>query len=131
MKALIAEDEFVSRKALRAFLAPLFDVEVAVNGDEAVRAFAMAMEEGQPYELLFMDIMMPGVNGIEALKRIRAIEAEKGAAPVKVVMATALDDPKTVITSFQDVGATAYLVKPITKDKIMAELKKLSMDRGD
>lgn len=129
MKALVVEDEFVSRKALRAYLSPLFDVEVAVNGDEAVQAFVLALEEGQPYDLLFMDIMMPGVNGIEALKRIRRLEKEKGSEPCKVIMVTALDDPKTVITSFQDVGALAYLVKPVTKDKIMAELKKLGLDR--
>ncbi len=129
MRALIVEDEFVSRKALRSFLSPLFEVEVAVNGDEAVEAFGMGLQEGKPYDLLFMDIMMPGVNGIEALKRIRRIEEEQGEPACKVVMVTALDDPKTVITSFQEVGASAYLVKPITKDKVMAELQKLSLDQ--
>jgi two-component system chemotaxis response regulator CheY len=73
-----------------------------------------------------MDIMMPKVDGNEAVKRIREIECEIGVLPeheVKIVMTTALDDPKKVISSFYKSGATSYLVKPISKQKLVREMR--------
>lgn len=126
MRALIAEDEFLSRKVLSAFLAPLFEVDVAVNGKEAVEAFALAHQEGRPYDIILMDIMMPEMDGIQALTAIRAQEQERRLKPpVRVIMATALDDPKTVIRSFHDGEASGYIVKPVRKEKLFEELKKL------
>jgi two-component system chemotaxis response regulator CheY len=77
-----------------------------------------------------MDIMMPDVDGNEALKRIRRIEKDMGILPgfeVKVIMTTAMDDPKTVINSFYKGGATSYLVKPISKQKLICELRALGL----
>ena len=127
MKALVVEDEFVSRKMLNTFLAPLFEVDVVVNGIEAVEAFSRAHEQKKPYDLIFMDIMMPEINGLEALELIRKIERENSLKPVKVIMTTALSDPKTLIKSFHDGEASAYIVKPLDKTKLMNELKKLKL----
>ena len=127
MKALVVEDEFVSRKMLDSFLAPLFEVDVVVNGAEAIEAFSQAHNQGNSYDLILMDIMMPGVNGLEALERIREIERKNSLEPVKVVMTTALSDPKTLIKSFHDGEASAYIVKPLDKAKLMTELEKLKL----
>lgn len=126
MRALIAEDEFLNRKVLSAFLAPLFEVDVAVNGKEALNAFRLAHGEGRPYDVIFMDIMMPEMDGIEALTAIRAAEREGRIKPqAKVLMVTAVDDPKTVIRSFHDGEASGYIVKPLHKGRLFEELKKL------
>jgi two-component system chemotaxis response regulator CheY len=126
MRALIAEDEFLGRKVLSAFLGPLFEVDVVVNGREALEAFGLAHEEGRPYDLLLLDIMMPELDGLTALTKIREMEQKsKIRPPVKVLMTTALDDPKTVIRSFHDGEASGYIVKPVRKDKLLEELKKL------
>ncbi len=128
MRALIVEDEFLSRKVLRSFLMALFEVDVVVNGREAVEAFKLAHSEEQPYDLILMDIMMPEVDGIEALHRIRTIEEKEELQPkVKVIMTTALDDPQTVIKTFYDGEASAYIVKPVAKDKLYKELEKLGL----
>ncbi len=128
MRALIVEDEFLSRKVLLAFLSPLFESDVVVNGMEAVQAFEMALKENQPYDLVLMDIMMPELDGLEALERIRAMEREhKRKPPVRVIMTTALDSPKVVIRSFHDGEASGYIVKPVSKDKLYAELEKLGL----
>ena len=50
MKTLIVEDDFTSRRLLQRFLAPFSDCDVAVNGKEAVEAFRLALEAGQPYD---------------------------------------------------------------------------------
>ena len=86
----------------------------------------MAHEGKRPYDLICMDIMMPGVDGNEALKQIRQLEKDLGVPPaleVKVIMTTALDDPKTVIHTYYIGGATSYLVKPISKQKLIRELR--------
>lgn len=128
MRALIVEDEFLSRKVLRAFLMTLFEVDIVVNGREAVEAFKLAHTENSPYDLILMDIMMPEVDGIEALQRIRSMEEEDSLKPkVKVIMTTALDDPQTVIKTFYTGEASAYIVKPVAKDKLYKELEKLGL----
>ena len=126
MRALIAEDEFLGRKVLTVFLNTLFEVDVVVNGREALEAFRLAHDEGKPYDLLLMDIMMPEMDGLTALTQIRALEQQQKIRPqVKVLMTTALDDPKTVIRSFHDGEASGYIVKPVRKDKLYEEIKKL------
>lgn len=128
MRALIVEDEFLSRKVLRSFLMTLFEVDIVVNGREAVEAFKLGHVEKRPYDLILMDIMMPEVDGIEALQKIRQIETENKYRPgVKVIMTTALDDPQTVIKTFYDGEASAYIVKPVAKDKLYIELEKLGL----
>ena len=128
MRALIVEDEFLSRKVMRSFLLSVFEVDVVTNGREAVDAFKAAYETDEPYDLVLMDIMMPEVDGIEALELIREYEREKNVAErCAVIMTTALDDPQTVIKSFYEGGASSYLVKPIEKDKLYAELEKLGL----
>ncbi|SDL34946.1 two-component system, chemotaxis family, response regulator CheY [Maridesulfovibrio ferrireducens] len=130
MRALVAEDEFVSRKLISTFLSPLFEIDIAVNGKEAFEAYKMAFEEGKPYTLICMDIMMPEMDGITALEAIRNFEKENGTPnkmSVKVFMTTALNDPKTVIRSFHDVEASAFLVKPVSKEKLYEELEKLGV----
>ena len=67
MRALIVEDEFLGRKVLKGFLTPLFESDSVVNGREAVEAVELSLKEGRPYDLILMDIMMPELDGVEAL----------------------------------------------------------------
>lgn len=130
MRALIVEDDFTSRKLLQKILAPHAECDIAVNGQEAVQAFRMALAEGRPYDLVTMDIMMPEMDGQQALKHIRQIEKEKGlrgAEEVKVVMTTALDDPKNVVEAYYKGGATSYIPKPIDKHMFLHLLRNLGL----
>ncbi len=130
MRILIVEDEFVSRRVLKEFLSPYGDCDMVVDGEEAIEAFRLAWEEGDPYELICLDIMMPNIDGQEALMKIREIEKElgvKGPDEVKVIMVTALDDPKTVVEAFYKGGATSYIVKPVEREKLLKEIKSLGL----
>ena len=130
MKCLIVEDDFISRRVLKELLSSHFDCDIAVDGAEAVASFRLAHEGKRPYDLICMDIMMPGVDGQEALRRIRLLEKEFEIPPnleVKVIMTTALDDPKTVIQAYYKGGATSYIVKPVSKQKLMRELRILGL----
>jgi two-component system chemotaxis response regulator CheY len=130
MRILIVEDDFVGRKVMHQLLLEYGECDVAVDGLEAVKAFDLAWEENRPYDVLFLDIMMPNMSGHEALKIIREREKQRGVLPVnevKVIMASALDDVKNVTQSFFQGGASAYLVKPIERRKVIEELRKLGL----
>ena len=130
MKCLIAEDDFISRRVLTELLSPFFACDIAVNGEEAVASVKLAHEAKQPYDLICLDIMMPKLDGREALRQIRALEKELGIPgnlESKIIMTTALDDAKTVFDTYYQGGATAYLVKPISKTRLLAELRSLGL----
>ena len=129
MNILVVDDDFANRKLLQTQLSLFGHCDTAVDGNEAILAFKLALDDHQPYDLICMDIRMPYMDGKEALKKIRQIENDHGIEDkdkVKVIMTTALDDAESVVDSYQG-GATAYLVKPITKKKILEEFLRLGL----
>jgi two-component system chemotaxis response regulator CheY len=129
MKYLIVEDDFAARRLLKRYLSGYGDCDVAVNGNEAIEAFRQAMDEKEPYDLICLDIMMPNMDGRDALKAIRQIEREHGIYGLdgaKVIMTTALGDSKNVMGSFRE-GCEAYIVKPVEKDKLLEEMENLGL----
>ncbi len=129
MKILIADDDFTSRILLQGFLQQYGECEVCIDGRQAVAAFRSAMESGKPYTLVCLDIMMPEMDGQAALKEIRNFEEAKGIAArdgVKIIMTTALDDKKNIISAFRE-QCDVYLVKPIEKDKLVESLKSMNL----
>ncbi len=129
MKTLIVEDDFTSRLLLQELLKSYGPSHVAVNGKEAVEAAYLALEMGEPYNLICLDIMMPEMNGQEALRKIREHEEARGILSsngAKIVMTTALGDPKNVVAAWRSL-CDAYLTKPIQKAKLLEELRKLGL----
>jgi two-component system chemotaxis response regulator CheY len=129
LRILIAEDDFASRKFMMRFLSKYGECDVTVDGNEAVEAFTMAMESGEGYDLVCLDIMMPLMDGYQALKQIRDIEKTKEVPEdkaVKIIMTTALNEGKNVTKAF-GLGCTAYAGKPIDQDKFENELRKLKL----
>ena len=124
MKTLIVEDDFTSRLLLQASLSPYGECHVAVNGKEAVEAFQTARQEGRRYDLICMDIMMPEMDGQEALRQIRNLEDEAGVLSgeaAKIVMTTALEDMKNIVHAFKEL-CDGYLVKPVDRAKLLDHL---------
>lgn len=129
MRILIAEDDMVSRKFLQKFLERYGECDIAADGLETIDSFLYAINENKPYDLICLDIMMPKLDGIKALKIIRDIEVEKKiteAGKVKVIMTTALNDKKTVTAAF-DAGCEAYAWKPIDVMKFSETMKNLDL----
>ena len=129
MKILLAEDDFVTRKYMSNFLSKYGECDVTVDGMEAVDAFMMAMEDGEPYDLVCLDIMMPVMDGYQALVGIRNLEKERGIPAdkaVKVIMTTALNEEKNVKMAFE-LGCTIYSGKPIDQERFDQALRKLGL----
>jgi two-component system chemotaxis response regulator CheY len=129
MRTLIAEDDFTSRLLLQTFLSRYGECHVAINGKEAIEAFRLAQDAGQGYDLICMDIMMPEVDGQTAVQEIRALEESKGILSTygaKIVMITALDDVKNVVTSFKAL-CDAYVFKPVDTAELLKQLRTLAL----
>jgi len=125
MKILIVEDDFASRSLLNEFLTPYADCDVCVNGREAFDAFKFAFNHGVPYDVICLDIMMPEMDGIESLTKIRDFEKDNcvdDTKRTKIIMITAVNTPTTVIESF-DKKADGYIVKPVDLDSLITHLK--------
>ncbi len=90
----------------------------------------MALEDGEPYDLACLDIMMPVMDGYQVLRSIRDLEADHGIPEeeqVKVIMTTALNDEENVKMAF-DAGCSVYSGKPINKRKIRSGIKEIRLD---
>ena len=129
MRILLAEDDFVTRKFMTGFLSKYGECDVTVDGMEAVDAFMMALEDDEPYDLVCLDIMMPVMDGYQALKSIREIEKEHGIAEddmAKIIMTTALNEEKNVKKAFE-LGCTVYCAKPIDMARLKSTLEMLEL----
>lgn len=129
MKFLIVEDDFAARRLLQLLLSEFGECFVAVHGQEAVAAFKQALTENDPYDLVCLDIMMPEMDGHEALRRMRQLEEQKGIRGldgVKVIMTTALCDSQNILGAFRE-GCEAYIVKPVARHKLIQEMTKLGL----
>ena len=103
--------------------------DVTVDGMEAVDAFLMALEDKEPYDLVCLDIMMPVMDGYQALMGIRNLEKERNIPAdkaVKVIMTTALNEEKNVKMAFE-LGCTIYSGKPIDQERFEQAMKKLNL----
>ena len=129
MRILLAEDDFATRKFMISFLSKYGECDVTVDGMEAVDAFMMALEDDEPYDLVCLDIMMPVMDGYQALMGIRNLEKERNISQdegVKVIMTTALNDEQNVKMAF-DLGCTIYSGKPIDKARFEQAMQKLGL----
>ena len=129
MKTLIVEDDATSRLFLEMLLAPYGPCHFASHGVEAIEACRRALAEDGGYNLICLDIMMPGMDGQATLRKIRALENEYCAAagpPACIMMVTLLDDIKTVMEAFASL-CDAYICKPINGEVLVGHLRKFRL----
>lgn len=130
MKILIAEDDYVNRRFLFKFFSQYGDCDMVVNGEEAVTAFMFSLEEDEPYDVICLDIMMPKLDGLKALKMISSIEKDNRISQDKLskkFVITALDNVRDVEKAFE-LGCEVYATKPINTAKLIEVMKKLKLD---
>jgi signal transduction histidine kinase/CheY-like chemotaxis protein len=119
---LVAEDNEINALLARNLLTRLGHRPVmAADGGDAVAAYVAARAAGAPFDLVLMDMHMPGMNGIEAASRIRAAERASGTAPTPILALTADALPErrdACLTA----GINGFLTKPLDRERLMAAL---------
>ena len=129
MKILVVEDDYASRKFMMNYISKYGECDGTVDGSEAVEAYMMALEDDEPYDLIFLDVMMPVMDGYQVLKSIRDIEKQKGITSkerVKIIMMTALSEERNVKKAFE-LECEAYCAKPVNLEKLDHVLRKLEL----
>jgi two-component system chemotaxis response regulator CheY len=129
MKLLVVEDDFVSQLLMKEYLHAYGTVHLAVTGKEAVVLASAALAAGDPFDLICLDVMMPEMDGHQALQEIRVAEASFAAGrtkPSKIVMTTALAEHKDIVRAFQS-HCDGYLVKPFDRASVVATLAEIGI----
>jgi CheY-like chemotaxis protein len=119
MRILIADDDPVSRTVLAKILSAHTEHTTTIAEDGAA-AWALLDDPGRSFDVLFLDLSMPKMDGFELLKRIR--DNRLLLKSLEVVLTTASNDRASVIKAAQ-LGARHYLVKPCTESVVMAKLR--------
>jgi two-component system response regulator MprA len=117
VKLLVVDDERAVRESLRRALElEGYDIELAADGSEALSA--LEEEEPQP-DAVILDVLMPGVDGLEVCRRLRAAGNR-----VPVLMLTARDEVENRVAGL-DAGADDYVTKPFALEELLARVRAL------
>lgn len=120
-RILVVDDDRAVRESLRRALElEDFDVEVAADGMDAI-----AEVQRRVPELVVLDVMMPGVDGLGVVRRLR-----QDGVDVPVLLLTARDAVPDRVAGL-DVGADDYLVKPFALEELLARIRALLRRQGD
>jgi len=129
MKSLVVEDDVTCRTIMQAYLSPFGECRLVENGRDALAAIEEAWDQGSPFDLVCLDIIMPEMDGHTALARIRDMEAERGVAKqhaLKVIMTSGAGDMDHIAQAFEK-DCMAYIVKPVLKNTLLETLKELQL----
>jgi CheY-like chemotaxis protein len=122
---LVAEDNEINALLARALLTKLgHRPTIAADGAAAVDAWLAARAAGEPYGLVLMDVHMPGSDGIDATRRIRAAEAAGAAndgprTPIIALTANAFEEDRDACLA---AGMDGFLTKPLDRERLAAAL---------
>ncbi|MER6914977.1 response regulator transcription factor [Streptomyces sp. NPDC000594] len=115
IRVLLVDDHQVVRRGLRTFLEIQDDIEVVGEAGDGAEGVARAEELGP--DVVLMDVKMPGTDGIEALRRLRALNN-----PARVLIVTSFTEQRTVIPALR-AGASGYVYKDIDPEALAGAIR--------
>jgi signal transduction histidine kinase/DNA-binding NarL/FixJ family response regulator/HPt (histidine-containing phosphotransfer) domain-containing protein len=119
LRVLVADDVAANRMVARAMLvAAGHKVDSAADGAEALAAV-----EREEYDIVLMDVQMPGMDGLEATRRIRELAGARGRVPILAVTASALPEQ---VAACRAAGMDAHLAKPIDRESLLSAVGRLA-----
>jgi CheY-like chemotaxis protein len=123
LKVLVAEDNIINQRVVVGLLTQLGHTGMVVNdGEKALKCLAK-----MKVDLVLMDVMMPAMDGLQALAAIRAKEAAEG-GHLPIIMATSHDEPGDA-ARFKRAGADGYLTKPLDLERLKSEMGRVLAQR--
>jgi two-component system chemotaxis response regulator CheY len=129
MRILVVDDEIVSRMKMKKIMDGIGECSIAANGEQALAKFQKALDSGMPFDLITLDVVMPEMDGTQALHEIRQIEIQKQIPKenrVKILMVTSQSDKETVKACIQS-ECDDYILKPFNKERIMEKLQRVKV----
>jgi two-component system chemotaxis response regulator CheY len=125
VRYLLVDDDEGIHILLKDILAPFARLDSALDGEQALALFQRSLEPGgEAYDAVFLDIVMPGMDGHAVAARLRDMERRRGDGPeFKLIMITALSDTRNLSKAFFKGYASCYIVKPLDRAKVLEELQ--------
>ncbi|MCP4624255.1 MAG: HDOD domain-containing protein [bacterium] len=130
MRILIIDDEMVSRTKLELIMEYFGDCETLDHGNDALAVFHEAHQDKNPFDLIMLDINLPGMDGIQLLSAIRTAEKElkiDKTRQAKILMTSSYRNKERIVASIQS-GCDDYIGKPFNQDLIRSKLDKLGIE---
>ncbi len=128
MRILTVDDEFVALEKMKMMLSDYGKCDTAVDGAEACKKFSQAINSGNPYGLVTIDIEMPEIGGFELLHMLDGLERDSNYPTAKKIIITSSGSQSNVIKAAKR-KCNAFLVKPVKKEVLEVKLKELSIPR--
>lgn len=125
-KILIVDDSATIRENFIGILSPVAECHIAADGQAAVDLIKKTQASGGTFDLVLMDIIMPGKDGLTAVKEIREYEAETGRTgenSLTIIIVTTITSPSQILMAQYECGADAYIAKPFTKETVLQTLR--------
>ncbi|MBF0199192.1 MAG: response regulator [Planctomycetes bacterium] len=120
MKSLVVEDDLTSRLVLIEILSSYGRCDAFASGEEGVASFSFSLGADKAYDLVCLDVGLPGISGQEVMAQIRDLEKEKDiplGRGTKILMITASADKSKIFEAFRS-SCDGYLVKPYNHNKL-------------
>lgn len=118
LRILLAEDSAATRAFTQTYFKDTpYQLDMAENGQVAVEMF-----QAVRYDLVFMDVEMPVMNGITATRAIRQREQEEDLDPIPIIALTSHDQKEKLLETLE-AGCTAHLIKPLTKEAMLKTIE--------
>ena len=129
LSILVAEDNEINALLMRSLLGRLgHRAVITTNGEEALESWQVAKSAGTPYDVVFMDIQMPRLDGIETTRRLRGLEASESSRRTPILALTANTLVEDRYACFE-AGMDGFLIKPLDREKLAEALASLTAGR--
>lgn len=129
MRVLVVDDNLLFQKVVQSCLENFsLDPATASTGEEAIAEIMNAQTEGRPFELIFMDWELPGVDGIMTLKHIREMKTIVKKPKVILMTGFGMED---VIKKAEESGFNAFLIKPVTESVLMDTIMEVFSEKPE
>jgi CheY-like chemotaxis protein len=119
LKALIVDDSEFSRQITGVIIKKIFEYDEAEDGLVAVEKYRQAVALGAPYDIVFMDVIMPEMDGKKAVRKIREYEASIGQEKCPIIMVSAseaIDDIESLVNGLLRKPASRQLLNELLQD---------------
>lgn len=128
MKCLIVDDDVLSRKSVTSMLQEHASCDEAAEGRTALAQFTQALRRGEPYDLVILDLDMPGMSGHDTAKRIREVEREMSSSgKVHIIILSMLNSVNDAMESFCKGQTAAFMLKPVRREVLHEVIANLGL----